>query len=220
MSLGQATWVYAHILLMVFWIGADIGVFLAGLFFMNPRLGVAQRATAIEVGLVIDRLPRLCFILMLPVGAHLAAARAVPGFDDGVALAVWPAALIWLAAAVIGMVRPNTPLAARAHLVERVFQWGGFLGLSAVGLSLIMADAGFVWMGVKLVVFGVICLSVVFLERSFMPTMMAFAEIQADGSTPERESRVSRGMITTYGWVLAIYAAVLAAGWFGVAKPF
>ena len=72
MSLAHTALIFVHILLMVFWIGADIGVFIVGFFFIHPDLSVVQRTTAIELGLVIDRLPRICFVLILPVGLQLA----------------------------------------------------------------------------------------------------------------------------------------------------
>ena len=76
--------IYAHILLMVFWLGTDVGVFIAGLFFIDPHRSLERRRAAIELGLIVDRFPRICFVLMLPPGKlQLAWQMGVPaGLDN------------------------------------------------------------------------------------------------------------------------------------------
>jgi hypothetical protein len=49
--------------------------------------------------------------------------------------------------------------------------------------------------------------------------VQAFGVIEMTGSTPERESLLRSRMIRSLGWVLAIYAAVLTAGYLGTVKP-
>jgi hypothetical protein len=218
MSLAHTALIYVHILLLVFWIGADIGVFIAGFFFINPNLSVVQRTMAIELGLVIDRLPRICFVLILPVGLQLAKIGNHLDLPNDVLGIIWFLSAIWLVVVLVGMVRPNTQLAKRAHLIERMFQWFGLIG--AGGGGLVLASTGGVpqFLAIKFILFGAICGLVVLLERSFNPTLAAFAAISTSGSTPALEATMRRGMYVTYVWVLAIYAAVLIAAWVGIAK--
>jgi hypothetical protein len=217
--MGHASLVFVHILLMVFWIGTDIGVFIAGFYFMNPRLSVDQRRTAIELGLVIDRFPRLCFVAILPVGAQLAWDRGLLPFGAGAMAAVWAASAVWLAAAVVGMVAPGRPAARVSHGIERMFQLAALLGLTGAGLAALAHAAPLPpWLAGKLIAFGLVCLFAIGLEQAFGPAIGAFAEITESGSQPAREARLRRAMWTTYGWVLAIYACVLGAGWLGATK--
>lgn len=219
MSLAHTALIYIHILLMVFWIGADIGVFIAGFFFINPKLSVVQRTTAIELGLVIDRLPRICFVLILPVGLQLAQIGNHLDLPGDVLAIIWFLSAIWLGVVLIGMVRPNTLLAQRAHIIERIFQWIGLIGAGGGGLALAMNGGLPQFLAIKFILFGAICGLVILLERSFNPTLAAFAAISTSGSTPDLEATMRRGMYVTYVWVLAIYAAVLIAAWVGIAKP-
>jgi hypothetical protein len=211
--------IYVHILLMVFWIGADIGVFISGFFFLNSSLSIAQRSTAIELGLVIDRLPRFCFILMLPVGLSLAWRGGwLPPITHGVAI-IWALSLIWLIAAIIGMFWPKSSAARPAHGVERLFQLGAAAALIICAAILWKQGLAPLWLIGKLLLYVITCLAIIPLERTFGPALATFANIAANGSDTESERKLRTHMTWTYVWVLAIYVAVLGAAFLGVAKP-
>src|SRR5580698_7997003 len=125
--LNYQTLVYVHILLMVFWLGTDIGVFIAGLQFMNAKLPLEQRRAAIGVGMIIDRYPRVCFAAMLPVGAQLAWLRGSLLISTHAMVILWLACIVWMAAVVAAMVLAGTPRAAPWQRIERVFQVAGVI---------------------------------------------------------------------------------------------
>ena len=219
MVLHHQSLAFLHILLMVFWIGTDLGVFIAGFYFMNAGLSLGQRRTAIELGLVIDRFPRLCFPAILPVGAQLAYEEGLLPFGPTAMAAVWAAGLVWLAAVVVGMFRPGTKLAQTGHAFERVFQVASLVGLGGAGAAGLAGALPLVpWLAGKLLAFGLICLFVILLELSFGPALAAFQVIAEQGSEPAREATLRRAMWATYVWVLATYAAVLAAGYLGTTR--
>jgi hypothetical protein len=204
---------------MVFWIGADIGVFISGLFFLDSSLSIAQRSTAIELGLVIDRLPRFCFILMLPVGLSLAWRGGwLPPVAHGLAC-IWVLSLIWLAAAIIGMFWPQSRTARPAHAIERVFQIGAAVALLAGAAMLWKQAQTPLWIIGKLLLYVVTCLAIIPLERAFGPALATFAKIAANGSDAQSERDLRKHMNWTYACVLAIYISVLGAAFLGVVKP-
>lgn len=217
---SHAILVFAHILLMVFWIGTDIGVFIAGFYMMDTRLSIPERQTAIGLGMVIDRFPRLCFIAMIPVGLQLAVISGSLSLAPEALLAVWLAASVWLVAALTPMLRPSNPYTALLHGLERVMQVAATISLGGAGAWMLLHPAGMGWLATKLIMLGLVCLLVIFLEWAFGPPMAAFAAICTDGSTPQREQQLRRGMTLTYVWVVAIYLAVLVAAYMGIAKPF
>ena len=210
---------FLHILLMVFWIGTDIGVFIAGFYLMDARLSIPQRQTAIGLGMVIDRFPRLCFVALLPVGVQMAVQMHALNLPGSVVLAMWSAAVVWLSASLWPMFRPSSPLNRLTHGFERMMQ---VLTIAILigGATVMLAGSGPGWLAVKLLMFAVACAAVIPLELAFAAPMAAFGEICAEGTTPERETRLRHGMYWTYVWVLTIYVAVLAAAYLGVAKPF
>jgi hypothetical protein len=213
--------VYLHVLLMVFWLGTDIGVFIAGLRFMDSKRPLEERAAVINLGMVIDRYPRVCFVAILPVGLQIAYLRGfVPALSAGVLELAWALCAVWMAAVIATMRLHGKPAVRPWRALERWFRIAGFIGFTALGLAglserLIMPR----WLAGKLIGFGAICLCALLLERAFAPVAVSFASIATEGSTPERESALRTHMIWTYVWVLGIYAAVLACGFLGTVKP-
>jgi len=211
--------VYAHILLMVFWIGADIGVFIAGLFFRDPRRSIEARQTVIEAGMVVDALPRLCFVMMGPVGFQLAVDLQLFQVPVWAAPAVWIGGLIWASCALVGILKPFTPLSKATHKVERVFQTAGVVaGLVGLWSLVVGAPIAEPWLAGKLLAWGVCCALIVPLELAFNPVMAAFGQIAATGSTPALESRLTRSLYISYIYVIGIYIAVLIAAFLGVTR--
>ena len=215
------TLLYLHILLMVFWIGADIGVFIAGLRFMDPRRSLAERTAVIELGMVIDRYPRICFVAILPVGLQLVYSLGLmPALSLRLLELAWALSAVWTTAVVASMMLHGRPAARRWQRIELAFQAAAvlvFASLAAAAWLGRVAAPG--WLAGKFLGYAAICLSAILLERAFGPVATTFAALVAEGSTPERESRLRRHMIATYVWVLAIYAAVLICGFLGTVKP-
>ena len=67
----HSIWLYVHILLFVYWLGADVGLYMVMIFVKNPKLGFETRKTLIMLAFYIDQFPRVTFALILPVGLHL-----------------------------------------------------------------------------------------------------------------------------------------------------
>ena len=211
---------YVHILLMVFWIGTDVGVYLAGLRFIDPKLSIPERTAVINLGMVIDRFPRVCFVAMMPVGLQLGRLLGLLPLSFATMAGIWVLAGIWMVVVVAGIKFSGTPRARPWRLLERTFLGAGLLGFTAAGIA---GGTGWLgmpgWLAGKLAAFGAMCLFALLLDHSFVPVLDAFTVIVAQGSTPAREAVLRRRMFHTYVWVLAIYAAVLLSGFLGTVQP-
>ncbi len=86
--------VFFHISLWVFWLGTDLGVFLAAKMSENSSLSMETRSSVLRLGMVLDRLPRTCNALIFPSGLQLIANLeiiAVPAWIAGTGAEVSPA---------------------------------------------------------------------------------------------------------------------------------
>jgi hypothetical protein len=212
--------VYVHILLMVFWIGTDIGVFVAGLRFMDPKRPMAERAAVIDLGMVIDRYPRICFVAILPVGLQIAYFLGLIPWSARWMTLLWLLSAAWMCCVIAGMILVGSPRVRPWRRVEKGFLTSAaclFIAAGIGGLTGRILMPG--WLSGKLAAYGAMCLFALMLDRSFGPVFTAFGAISAEGSTPEREAALRRPMVQTYVWVLAIYAAVLLSGFLGTVKP-
>ena len=99
-------WKFIHILLFVYWLGADLGVFLLAKAAQRSDLTFDQRVIALRMALKIDILPRLSFALMFPVGLELSAALGLVEPCLATRAISWAVSALWVAI-VIGMVRAD-----------------------------------------------------------------------------------------------------------------
>ena len=74
---------YAHLLLFVYWLGADVGVFGLALAIKNPERTCEERALMMRLSLTFDMVPRMAMIAVSPVRPHLASRSGL------VALPAW-----------------------------------------------------------------------------------------------------------------------------------
>ena len=93
----EAFWLYLHILLLVFWVGTDVGVFIAAKWSEKTTLSMETRQTVLELGMVLDRLPRSALTLIIPSGCQLAATSGWLDISGTVLGVLWLSAGIWLA---------------------------------------------------------------------------------------------------------------------------
>ena len=212
--------VYVHILLMVFWLGTDIGVFVAGLQFMDPKRSLEARTAVIGLGMIVDRFPRLCFVAIVPVGLQMGFMRGAIPISGAMMASIWVLSALWMAAVVAGFLTGGKPRARLWTVIEKSFL---LAGLAAFSTTAALAWTGNLlipgWLAGKLFAFGTMCLFSLLLDRSFAPVFAVYGAIAAQGSTPEREADLRRHMIRTYVWVIGIYLAVLICGYLGTAKP-
>jgi hypothetical protein len=103
---------FTHILLFAYWLGADLGVFLAGGVMSRPNLAVAERNRVRSLLMDIDLAPRIALIGMLPVGFQLALSWGAPLPASWVP-AVWGAAALWIAMALAIHFGHGRPVVAR-----------------------------------------------------------------------------------------------------------
>ena len=70
--------VIIHVLLFVYWLGGDLGVFYSSKFVVRPDISPEARAIAAKIMLDLDQIPRMCMSLMLTVGGILTEFIGIP----------------------------------------------------------------------------------------------------------------------------------------------
>ena len=93
----DAFWLYLHILLLVFWVGTDVGVFIAAKWSERATLSMETRQAVLQLGMVLDRLPRSALTLIIPSGCQLAVASGWLDIPAQYLLGMWAFAAIWRA---------------------------------------------------------------------------------------------------------------------------
>ena len=80
----KSLWLIIHVFLLVYWLGADLGVYYSSKFVVRRDLTNETRATVAKVMEAVDLSPRICLVLFLPSGISLMATD-----PKGVAWLTW-----------------------------------------------------------------------------------------------------------------------------------
>jgi hypothetical protein len=219
---SYSLWTYLHILLFVFWLGADVGVFAAAASAKNSKLSFESRATLLKLAGFVDLFPRISFALMVPVGLHLAGVTGTLAVSIPMLMGAWAIGLLWAAAILVAYHRENTALAAMLNKLQT-----GFLGIAGLllitlgGLSWLNGsplEQG--WFAAKILLFGAVFWNAIAIDYCFRPLVAPFMAIGVEGSTPAHEAAVTHAINRTLVAVSTLYVLIGSIAFLGVTKPF
>ncbi len=210
--------VFFHILLLVFWVGTDLGVFLAAKISERPDLSLETRSTVLKLGMLLDRLPRSALVLIIPSGLQLGVVAGYLSVTGTTLVVVWIAALVWLGILWAGFLNSETVIEKRAMLINLAIN--ALLAVSVTVLAIYLLMNGGVpdWIAWKLLMVGLIFVAGVTLDILFKPAVDVFIAIMTEGATDERNAAYSGALRGVYWVVIAIYMFALAAAYLGIAK--
>jgi len=211
-----------HILLFVYWLGADLGVFYSSQYVTRADLSKEARVTSLRIMAWIDQVPRYCLIGMIPVGFTLATILGVTALPAWLLALLWVGGLVWIWAVWAQHHYQGQPLAQLITKVDWIVRPAVMLVLAGLGLATIFAGAPFdqKWFGAKLLILATMIACGLIIRVVIQPMIPAFGQIIAQGSTPELEATLSRTMAQARPAVLLIWAGLISAAYLGLAKPF
>lgn len=212
------SWVLVlHVLAWVFWLGTDVGVFLATRVSERGNLSVETRLTVLQVGMWLDRLPRIAVPVVWTSGIILSVQLGVTLIPLLVAL---PLGFIWLIATWAIIMQPPGSFLQRSGLRVQTIMYGGvILVMGGGGAYWLLTGALPLWLALKWFAYVAIAIAALYLEKRFEPVVAAYGELASIGADDELNARISRGLKPVYSAVLVIYAATLVAGICGIIKP-
>lgn len=226
---GQTVAIILHIVLFVYWLGGDLGVYYSSRFIIKPELQPETRAIAAKIMVGCDMAPRFSLILFGASGLTL---MYYGPLGDEFFMTGWMLALAWVGTLVwagVSLAEARGSGGARAtHVWHTADLWVRYV-LSAVlvgfALYTIIASEPFgvdtnpKWLGGKLLAYGLCIFCGVMIRRALRPFGPAFGALMTTGSTPEVEDGITGSIRRSEPWVYGIWAMVLIAAILGVIKP-
>ena len=213
-------WKFLHICMFVFWLGTDMGVMLCSKKSTDSNLGVEARFQMLEMALKIEILPRIMWVMALPLGVHLSKSL---GYIDPSSLTLtmmWVFTLMWLVINVGGATNLDKPWGQQLSKINRIVVASIVAGLIIVAATSFMGFGPYEpnSIALKVGLYGLINLTILGIEIAFFPLGMAFERLATEGSSPELESSITGGMNTTLKWVHATYIMIFIVAFIGVTK--
>ncbi|MCS6804619.1 MAG: hypothetical protein RMM98_10820 [Acidobacteriota bacterium] len=224
-----------HILMAVLWLGTDIGTFASFRRMRDATLSVSTRLSMSHLSDLLDMGPRSALVILLmlglymthlgefglsgPTGSLLAQVSALIGL-------LWLAGVwhqYWVTHPPAGQTR--SPAHVRFQRAFRTFDIYWRVGVSlALALLAVASLAGAgpfrsAWLAWKLILFaGIVACGVGI--RIVIPRIVAcMSDIAANGSSPEREARLTQVARPAQMFVWSIWLLLILISWLAVAKP-
>jgi hypothetical protein len=213
---------YLHVLLFVYWLGADLGVLALALALKNSAYSYEQRSLLMRMSLTIDMVPRVAFATIAPVGLGLAGQLGLVSIPDVVTTLIWLLAAAWVLGEILAFRNMGKPIAMRFYMATGTIMLIACLGFTGYGLKSLVSGAPFlaVWLSLKVFLFGMVFLVSILMAVFYAPIEGILEKLREQGSTPEIEadicSHVNRGAFFT----VVLFVLLATMGFLGLAKPF
>ena len=211
---------YIHILLFVYWLGGDAGVFYSSTFVTNTKLSREARLTAFKIFINLDMLPRYCLALMLTVGGVLAEFIGYehPMWQTVAIVALGP---IWVWVVHTIHAREGSEFGKTLATWDRRFRV--FMIVAIIASVAYHWTTGplqpYPWLAAKLLIFAFLIFCGFMIRLKIPPFIEGFKVMAASGATPESDQKMIDGMGACRPYVLLIWAGVAISALLGVLKP-
>ncbi len=220
MSLAHGLVKYLHVLLFVYWLGGDAGVFYSSKFVTNTSLSRDARLTAFKIFVNLDMLPRYCLALMLTVGGVLA---EFIGYEHPLwqTIAIVALGPIWVWVVHTIHVKEGTDFGRKLAALDRKFRVFMIVAIVAsVAYHWVTGPLQpYPWLAAKLLIFAFLIFCGFMIRLKIPPFIEGFKTLASTGPTPESDRLMNEGMGACRPYVLIIWAGVAISALIGILKP-
>ncbi len=214
--------VYAHLLLFVLWLGADVGVFILGQHFRKRAVySLDQRIAMLKLLVIVDLTPRTAWALMVPLSLTVSLVGGWWQVPLSLVVAAWAVAAFWLWLVFDAHAHDMTPRATRNR------RWEGWLRYALTAFYLWLGGQSLLtgspiavgWLAWKALLFGLIFAAAIMIDVSFKPVGGQLGKLLTEGSNDATELPLLATMNRTRIWVWCVYALLIATSFLGVVGP-
>ncbi len=209
-----------HLLLFVYWLGADLGVYYSSGMVIDPSLSNDSRLTAAKIMVNLDLVPRICMSLMLTVGGVLSEFKGIehPTWQMVGIVLLGPA---WLSMVLFIHFNEGKPINKTVTRVDWWFRWILVIYLLAsVGYSFATGRlAGEPWYGAKLTVFALLVFCGLMIRKFIPDYAIGIHKLRQGPLTVEENHAMARSLGQCRPFVLAIWVGILIEAYLGVVEP-
>ena len=216
----------AHIAVFAVWFGTDVATFTLSRKVVDPGIDVPGRLVLARAMLGIEILARLCLPTMLALGLSLWIETGLADVDPS-ARGVWLAGIWIVVAAWVGLVwaihlQDSGELAGRLAQVDLAVRSVVCIALWGTAIVSLVGGSGPFdqkWLAAKVLAFALIMTCGIAIRFILRPFSVAFGELVAQGSTPDRERAMTSAIQIAQPFVAVIWLSLLTSLVLAVVQP-
>lgn len=203
-----------HILVLVYWLGGDLGAFYASRFLTAPNVPADRRLFAAKIVNDVDMAPRTALILAFPTGFLLAQAS---GWIGGSLILGWAAlgfGLVWLALA--WALHINHGANGWMKAVDTIIRWAAIVALAGAALAALTGSVALpAFLAVKLLLLAAAIFMGLMIRIVLKPLGPALAGLAGDQAAAA-EASLAKTLKHARPLVMIIWALIVSAAFVGL----
>ena len=213
---------FFHIILMGYWLGGDLGVYLAANQVSNPKLPLAERLNFLKLALKLDMAPRSALILMIPVGFHMAHNLGMVDLSSPILAVIWAASFIWLGLSWAVFLYEGHAMGGLIKQTDLFIRYIMLVFMVGYGLYALFINADDIapWLALKFLFFGGIILLGLLLRIQVGAWAKGFQMLREQGPSPEAEDIILSSRKVASRQALTLWGFILICGFLGTTKIF
>jgi hypothetical protein len=214
--LALAALTLLHLLVLVYWLGGDLGAFVASHVLTDPKAAAAGRLAAARILNDVDMAPRTALALAFPTGLVLLAAKGISPVPLWAVAAVAAMGLAW-ALLIWALHLRHAPPASVLRRLDLGLRW-----LALAGLGLIGAGFGPEWplyLRLKCLALAAAIACGLLIRAKLAAFAPALAALAKGAATPADEAALRAGLAGARTLVIIIWALVASAALLGLWRP-
>lgn len=211
---------FLHQLLLVYWIGPDIAVFIWSRSAVNPQLGPEQRVAAGRMMTSIDLVPRVCLALFLTVAGILSETYGIthPWWQMAGIVLLGP---VWLVIVLGAWLKQGSDFGRTLAKLDVWVRIALVVGIPAsVAYSSMTGRLEETpWITGKLMILAAVILLGLVMRLRLQGFFDGVDKLEAEGPSPETDQQMTTSLKRSRPFVHAIWLLLLLASLLGVVKP-
>lgn len=218
----QSVWIFLHVMLLVYWLGADIGVFYCSFHIRRADYPKETRLAVLKISGFINQFPLAVGIFILPVGLQLADGLGLSPITGAWLLVPWVLAVAWFLLNLRVAKLRGSPAGKRLAQIDLGIRVALILVLvvSAIWTFVAGEPWGANWVALKVLVFAYVLTCGIGIRVTYRNAGAVFGKLAAlPATTPELEAEITRLTKAVKPWVLTLWAGLVVMAAIGITQP-
>ena len=207
-----------HLLVLVYWLGGDLGAFYSSRFLTGPGISAERRFLAAKIVNDVDMAPRTALILAFPTGLLLAIYKHWLAWPTWLGWIILAASVLWLGLAWKLHLSHNGAGSA-GKTIDLVIRYSAIAALVTLGCAGLIGQVSMpLFISLKCLLLAGAILMGLLIRRVLVPLGPALAGL--NGEHAEQSAlALAKTLKTARPLVMVIWALILIAGFLGIWTP-
>ena len=201
---------FAHLRAFVYWLGGDLGTFLASRYVIRDDLSTESRHVALKIMLACDMGPKLAMPLIFPLGMQMAISAGMIQISGPLVITMWLLALYWFAVVLVLYLNEGKAFTARLSQLDFYFRIVVVIGLAAFALYHLLGEgAGMpAWLAWKTLIFAALVACGILIRINLKPFVPAFTRMMTEGASADTNATMAGSIARCRPFVWCIWAGL------------